>query len=134
MQREKDYLKKKIDKLAVALAELLAKVTKTEVAFTKEGFVAEFDQILQEETNLNLNVILEMEENDFLKKLQEKNEFMPSQLHILTDLLYQYYRNFGNINGLNKKIVTLYESCIENGIALSLEKYKLIDSLKENNG
>ncbi|WP_291725596.1 hypothetical protein [Bernardetia sp.] len=130
MQREKDYLKKKIDKLAVVLAELLAKVTKNEVAFTKDEFSNEFDQILEEQTTINLQTILEMGEENFLKNLQEKNEFTPKQLHVLTDVLYQYYLNFGNVNHLNKKIVALYESCITEGIALSLEQYKLIEKLK----
>ena len=130
MQREKDYLKKKIDKLAVVLAELLAKVTKTDVAFTKEEFANDFDKILQEQTTTDLGTILEMEQENFLKNLQEKNEFTPNQLHVLTDLLYQYYLNFGNVNQLNKKLIVLYESCITEGIALSLEQYKLIEKLK----
>ena len=130
MQREKDYLKKKIDKLAVVLAELLAKVTKTDVAFTKEEFANDFDKILQEQTTTDLGTILEMEQENFLKNLQEKNEFTSNQLHVLTDLLYQYYLNFGNVNQLNKKLIVLYESCITEGIALSLEQYKLIEKLK----
>ncbi|AFM02941.1 hypothetical protein Fleli_0465 [Bernardetia litoralis DSM 6794] len=132
MQREKDYLKKKIDKLAVMLAELLAKVTKTEVAFTKEEFAIEFDKILTDETNLTVAKILEIEEIDFLKVLREEYKFNSNQLHILADLLYQYSLNFENDKlNLNSKIVTLYETSITEGIALSLEKYKLIDKLKK---
>ena len=66
MQREKDYLKKKIDKLAVALAELLAKATKNDVAFTKDEFSNEFDKILRERTNVNLDAIIVMEEENTL--------------------------------------------------------------------
>ena len=133
MQREKDYLKKKIDKLAEVLAELLSKVTKTDVAFTKEEFAVEFDKVLLEEKNLNMEFILQMEDENFLKNLKEKYEMNPKQLHILADLLYQYALNFEEYKGdLNNKIVILYESCIDDGIALSLDKYKLIDSLKNN--
>lgn len=130
MQREKDYLKKKIDKLAVVLTELLAKVTKNDVAFTKEEFSNEFDKILKEQTTIDLDTILQMEEENFLKNLQEKNDFTPKQLHVLTDLLYQYYLNFGNVNGLNKKLIVLYEFCITEGVTLSLTQYALIEKLK----
>lgn len=133
MQREKDYLKKKIDKLALVLAELLAKVTKTDVAFTKEEFANEFDQILKEEKNLTVATILEMDEKDFLKILKEKHELNPNQLYILADLLYEYTKNFEVVeNNLNNKVVVLYENCITEGVALSLDKYKLIDRLKNN--
>lgn len=132
MQREKDYLKKKIDKLAVVLAELLAKVTKTDVAFTKEEFAAEFDKVLNEESNLTIAMILEMKAEVFAQVLRDEYEFNPNQIHILADLLYQYSLNFeGYGENLNSKIVALYESCIDNGIALSLDKYRLIDFLKK---
>ncbi len=131
MQREKDYLKKKIDKVAQMLAELLSKVTKTEFAFTKEEFAVEFDKILTEEKKLPLSVLLEMEEQDFVKNLKEKHEFTPKQIYVLADLLYQYSQNFDNCpTNVNGKVVALYENCITEGIALSLDKYKLIDSLK----
>jgi hypothetical protein len=131
MQREKDYLKKKIDKLAVVLAELLSKVTKTDIAFTKEEFAAEFDKVLTDEANLSIAMILEIKAEVFLQVLREEYEFNPNQLYILADLLYQYALNFEEYKGsLNNKIVILYESCIDDGIALSLDKYKLIDLLK----
>ncbi len=131
MQREKDYLKKKIDKVAQMLAELLSKVTKTEVAFTKEEFRVEFDKILTEEKNLPFSMMLEMEEQVFLKTLKEKYEFTPKQIHVLANLLYQYSLNFEEYKiNLNSKIVILYENCITEGIALSLDKYKLIEKLK----
>lgn len=131
MQREKDYLKKKIDKLAIVLAELLAKVTKMDIIFTKEEFVAEFDKILSEEKELTLDVLLEIEEEDFLKNLKEKYEFNSNQLYILADLLYQYSINFENDKlNLNSKVVTLYENSITEGIVLSLDKYRLIEILK----
>lgn len=131
MQREKDYLKKKIDKLAIVLAELLAKVTKMDITFTKEEFVAEFDKILSEEKELTLDVLLEIEEEDFLKNLKEKYEFNSNQLYILADLLYQYSINFENDKlNLNSKVVTLYENSITEGIVLSLDKYRLIEILK----
>jgi len=131
MQREKDYLKKKIDKVAEVLAELLSKVTKTDVAFTKEEFAVEFDKILLDEKKLSVSILLEMEDENFLKNLKEKHEFNPKQLHVLADLLYQYAANFeeSKIN-LNSKVVILYENCITEGVALSLDKYKLIDKLK----
>ena len=130
MQREKDYLKKKIDKVAILLAELLSKVTKTEFAFTKEEFASEFDKILTEEKTLSLPLLLEMEEKDFVKNLKEKYEFTPKQIHGLANLLYQYSQNFQVQNSLNGKVVALYENCITEGIALSLEKYNLIEKLK----
>lgn len=132
MQREKDYLKKKIDKLAIVLAELLAKVTKTDIAFTKEEFAVEFDKILLEEKKLTVDILLEMKEENFLKNLKEKYEFTPKQLHVLADLLYQYSLNFeGNQNSLSNKVIALYENSITEGIAISLDKYKLIDKLKK---
>jgi hypothetical protein len=85
MQREKDYLKKKIDKVAEVLAELLSKVTKTDIAFTKEEFAVEFDKILSEEKKLSVLMLLEMEDENFLKNLKEKHEFNSKQLHILAD-------------------------------------------------
>ncbi|PIY11910.1 MAG: hypothetical protein COZ18_03190 [Flexibacter sp. CG_4_10_14_3_um_filter_32_15] len=131
MQREKDYLKKKIDKLAVVLAELLAKVTKTDVAYTKEEFRAEFDEVLSEEANISIAMILEIKAESFAQVLRKEYEFNPNQLHVLADLLYQYSLNFEENEGnLNSKIVALYESCIDDGIALSLDKYRLIDFLK----
>ncbi|WP_375560133.1 hypothetical protein ACE193_20815 [Bernardetia sp. OM2101] len=133
MQREKDYLKKKIDKLAVVLAELLAKVTKTDVAFTKEEFFVEFDKVLLEEKNLTVDILLEMEEENFLKNLKEKYELNPNQLHILADLLFQYSLNIEqNEINLNDKVIALYENSITEGIAISLDKYRLIDFLKNN--
>ena len=131
MQREKDYLKKKIDKVAQMLAELLAKVTKTDVAFTKEEFAVEFDKILMEEKKLSVLSIIGMEEQDFIKELKEKYEFNSKQLHVLADLLYQYSQNFDNsATNLNGKVIALYENCITEGIALSLDRYKLIERLK----
>ena len=131
MQREKDYLKKKIDKLAVVLAELLAKVTKTDVAFTKQEFAAEFDKVLNEESNLTIAMVLELKAEVFLQVLRDEYEFNPNQLYILADLLYQYSLNFEESReNLNSKIVALYENCIDDGIALSLDRYKLIDFLK----
>lgn len=133
MQREKDYLKKKIDKVAQMLAELLSKVTKTDVAFTKEEFRVEFDKILTEEKKIPLSIILEMEEKDFLKTLKEKYEFNPNQLNNLADLLYQYLVNLSDSkNDLSNKVIILYENSIIEGIALSLDKYKLIERLKNN--
>lgn len=133
MQREKDYLKKKIDKLAVVLAELLAKVTKTDVAYTKEEFRAEFDEVLSEEANISIAMILEMKAEVFLQVLKKEYEFNPNQLHILADVLYQYSLNFEDEEAnLNEKIVMLYENSITEGIAISLDKYKLIDLLKNN--
>jgi hypothetical protein len=133
MQREKDYLKKKIDKLAEVLAELLSKVTKTDIAFTKEEFKAEFDKVLTDEANLSIAMILEIKAEVFLQVLRDEYEFNPNQLHILADLLYQYSLNSDeNLTNLNIKIVMLYENSITEGIALSLDKYKLIDKLKNN--
>ena len=134
MQREKDYLKKKIDKVAILLAELLSKVTKTEFAFTKEEFASEFDKILTEEKTLSLPLLLEMEEKDFVKNLKERYEFNPNHLYLLGDLLYHYSQNFQEQkNNLNSKVVTLYENCITEGIAVSLDKYKLIERIKNDN-
>ncbi len=76
-------------------------------------------------------MILEMKAEIFAQVLKDEYEFNPNQLHILADLLYQYSLNFEESEGsLNSKIVALYESCIDDGIALSLDKYRLIDFLK----
>lgn len=131
MQREKDYLKKKIDKLAIMLAELLSKVTKTDVAFTKEEFTTELDRIILGEKNCTISILLELEEKEFLQNMTEKYEFNAHQLSVLADLLYEYTKSFeGYKSNLNPKIIILYENCITEGIALSLDKYKLIERLK----
>ncbi len=133
MQREKDYLKKKIDKLAVMLAELLAKMSKTNNTFTKEEFETKLDEILRQETKLYFSMILEMKEDDFIEELKQKHNLNSNQLYVLADLLYHYSLNFEeNTTHLNPKIVALYENSIAEGIVISLNKYTLIDKLKNN--
>jgi tetratricopeptide (TPR) repeat protein len=134
---ERDYLKKKIDKLARVMAKMLADL----LALKNQGRIAEAIEItnkaLKNEITLNVDDLLAIEPGSLIKSLQMKNNFDVEHLEHLANILFVMADDLWENDPENKKSDDLYDRCLrlyeylnETDSTYSLERHLRIETIK----
>lgn len=106
MERQ-DYLKKQIDQLGRLLGKLLSDLLRLKGQGQINEGIAITTQTLKSELDLDLQILLEMPNEDFIHTLKSQKEFDNENLDKLATLLLALADN-----GQDEKTNLLYEKCL----------------------
>jgi len=134
---ERDYLKKKIDKLARVMAKMLADL----LALKNQGRLAEAIEItnkaLKNEIALNVDDLLAIEPGSLIKTLQTEKNFDVEHLEHLANILFLMADDLWENEPENKSGDELYDRCLrlyeylnKTDSTYSLERHLRIETIK----
>jgi hypothetical protein len=134
---ERDYLKKKIDKLARVLAKMFGDL----LALKNQGRIAEgiemTNNALQKEISMNIDDLLAIETNSLVNTLQTEKSFDAEHFEPLANILFLMADDLWENDPENKKSDDLHDRCLRlyeylNQIdsTYSLERHIKIETIK----